>query len=89
METMTRSKSRDPSAFAALQADLEAVAVPVPETKRGRGRPQVDTEPLQLRIPTDLRDRLLAKVGEESVKERRVVTIQQLILRAVEEKYGG
>ena len=86
---MTRSKSRDPAAFAALQADLEATTVTVPEAKRSRGRPQVDTEPLQLRIPTDLRDRLLAKVGEESVKERRVVTIQQLILRAVEEKYGG
>jgi hypothetical protein len=87
MDKMTRSKSRDPAAFAALQADLEATTVPEP--KRNRGRPQVDTEPLQLRIPTDLRDRLLAKVGEESVKERRVVTIQQLILRAVEEKYGG
>ena len=84
---MTRSKSRDPAAFVALQADLEATTIP--ETKRSRGRPQVDTEPLQLRIPTDLRDRLLARVGEESVRERRVVTIQQLILRAVEEKYGG
>ena len=87
MNKMTRSKSRDPAAFVALQADLEATTVP--EAKRNRGRPQVDTEPLQLRIPTDLRDRLLARVGEESVRERRVVTIQQLILRAVEEKYGG
>jgi hypothetical protein len=92
---MSQSKNKD---FSGLQAALAVVAQPVPTpelppaqppSKRPRGRPVTDTEPLQLRIAPDLRKKLMVLVMEEIAATGRNVTLQQIILRILEDRVGG
>jgi hypothetical protein len=56
---------------------------PIP--RRGRGRPPTDTAPITLRPPDDLRRWLIERAYEVARATGKQVTIQQTILRIVEE----
>jgi hypothetical protein len=94
---MIKSRSRDFTGFQSnLAAAIESPAAPVasppeatPPAKRGPGRPTSDTEPLQLRITPNMRRRLAALSAKEALETGRVPTVQQIILRILEEKLGG
>lgn len=54
-----------------------------------RGRPVVETEPFQLRIPRSLLQQLVRASAEESVAKGRNVTPQQVALRILMERFDG
>jgi hypothetical protein len=100
---MTKSRNRDFTGFQSnLAAAIESPTTPphsesppptlaeaAPSAKRGPGRPTSDTEPLQLRITPTMRRRLAALSAKEALETGRVPTVQQIILRILEEKLGG
>jgi hypothetical protein len=49
-----------------------------------RGRPPVDTAPVNLRMPVTMRERLAIEAGRRSIAERRNVTPQAVILELLE-----
>jgi len=60
-----------------------------PVKRAGAGRPTVDSLPITLRVSRDLYDKLLDAAADATKTERRNVTPQQLIIAALDEKYGG
>jgi hypothetical protein len=83
-------KLQDPSKFA---AELDA-AVAQPQSvsepeKRGKGRPPVDTKPLQLRLPKDVRQWLGQQSAKETAAEGQHVTFQTVILRVIRKEMAN
>lgn len=86
-------KDRD---FASLAAAIEVAGTsppppppPVSPKRSGAGRPASDTFPMTLRVSRELYDKLLDAAADATRTERRNITPQQLIIAALEEKYGG
>lgn len=80
-------KTRD---FSALQAGLAKTHQPaLINQPPARGRPTVDTMPLQLRLPRSILGALVKEAAETSIAEGRNVTPQQVINRMLEARYNG
>lgn len=80
-------KNRD---FSALEAGLTKKQPPAALSQPpARGRPTVDTTPLQLRLPRSIMGALVKEAAEASMAEGRNVTPQQIINRMLEARYNG
>jgi len=76
------------SKLAAGLAELPAPdAAPFPENPapRGRGRPPKDMVSVNLRLPSELRERIALEAARRSAKARRTITTQAVIVEVMEQ----
>lgn len=73
--------------LAAGLADLpaaEANPFPQPAAQQGRGRPPKETVSVNLRLPSELRERIALEAARRSTAARRTITTQAVIVELMD-----